>query len=316
MIDPASIRTASFSLTPTGYNPEEVDRFLAELADATPGSIELAELRNASFSLTPTGYNPEEVDQFLGSIADQLADAPAPQPEPFQREEQPVPVYDDERGFEPAADVEPEPVAEVDHEDEPEAEIEDDADEVYQPVAEVEADEQPVAAEHDGWHQSEVAVEPEPEPELVLVESIPDEPAGEPPVASLPEPVVAERPHADLGSLSAAVETAVESLESFVKNELHNLREVSALEIDDILAERQRLIEDATKRRPASHRRGQRPRREDREQGTQGGRPPAPAGRAGAARGARTLRAVARRPRCPGPGPRDRDPRAGGGPSA
>ena len=66
MIDPASIRTASFSLTPTGYNPEEVDRFLAELADATPGSIELAELRNASFSLTPTGYNPEEVDQFLG----------------------------------------------------------------------------------------------------------------------------------------------------------------------------------------------------------------------------------------------------------
>ena len=90
MIDPASIRTASFSLTPTGYNPEEVDRFLAELADATPGSIELAELRNASFSLTPTGYNPEEVDQFLGSIADQLADAPAPQPESFQREEQPV----------------------------------------------------------------------------------------------------------------------------------------------------------------------------------------------------------------------------------
>ena len=34
MIDPASIRTASFSLTPTGYNPEEVDRFLGELADA------------------------------------------------------------------------------------------------------------------------------------------------------------------------------------------------------------------------------------------------------------------------------------------
>ena len=118
---------------------------------------------------------------------------------------------------------------------------------MYQPVAEVEADEQPVAAEHDGWHQPEAADEPEPEPELVLVESIPDEPAGEPPVASLPEPVVAERPHADLGSLSAAVEAAVESLESFVQNELRNLREVSALEIDDILAERQRLIEDATR---------------------------------------------------------------------
>jgi len=208
MIDPASIRTASFSLTPTGYNPEEVDRFLAELADATPGSIDLAELRNASFSLTPTGYNPEEVDQFLGSIADQLADAPPSQPEPFQREEQPVPVYDAERGFEPAADVEHEPVAEVHHEAEVEDDAEDEADDVYQPVAEVEADEEPVAAEHDGWHQPEVAVESEPEPELVLVESIPDEPTGEPPVASLPEPVVAERPHADLGSLSAAATRA------------------------------------------------------------------------------------------------------------
>jgi DivIVA domain-containing protein len=44
MIDLASIRNASFTLTPTGYNPEEVDRFLADLADqleAQPISIEL-----------------------------------------------------------------------------------------------------------------------------------------------------------------------------------------------------------------------------------------------------------------------------------
>ena len=79
MIDLASIRTASFSLTPTGYNPEEVDRFLVELADSAPGEIDLSRVRNASFALTPTGYNPEEVDQFLGSIADQLAATPAPQ---------------------------------------------------------------------------------------------------------------------------------------------------------------------------------------------------------------------------------------------
>ena len=80
----------------------------------------------------------------------------------------------------------------------------------------------------------------------MLVESIPDEPAGDPPVATLPEAIVAERPHADLGGLSAAVEAAIESLDGFVQNELRNLREVSALEIDDILAERQRLLEDAT----------------------------------------------------------------------
>ena len=77
MIDLASIRNASFSLTPTGYNPEEVDHFLVTLADSQPGSIDLAAVRNASFTLTPTGYNPEEVDHFLGSIADQLSSAPA-----------------------------------------------------------------------------------------------------------------------------------------------------------------------------------------------------------------------------------------------
>jgi DivIVA domain-containing protein len=244
MIDPASIRSASFSLTPTGYNPEEVDRFLGELADTTPGSIDLAEVRNASFSLTPTGYNPEEVDQFLGSIADQLADDSAPQPESFQREEQPVAEHENEYRYEPVTEVEDEPVAEEEHE----AEIEHEADDVYQPVAEVEANEEPVAAEHDGWHQPEAVDEPEPELEvgLVQVESIPDEPAGDPPVASLPEAIVAERPHVDLGSLSTAVEATIESLDGFVQNELRNLREVSALEIDDILAERQRLLEDAT----------------------------------------------------------------------
>ena len=46
MIDLASIRNASFSLTPTGYNPEEVDRFLADLADQLAvgaSSVSLAE---------------------------------------------------------------------------------------------------------------------------------------------------------------------------------------------------------------------------------------------------------------------------------
>lgn len=38
--------------------------------------IDLARIRNASFTLTPTGYNPEEVDQFLADLADQLAALP------------------------------------------------------------------------------------------------------------------------------------------------------------------------------------------------------------------------------------------------
>jgi DivIVA domain-containing protein len=104
MIDMASIRNASFSLTPTGYNPEEVDHFLVTLADTAPGSIDLSAVRNASFSLTPTGYNPEEVDHFLGSIADQLAADPAPHSEQVEPEIST-----------PEPEPEPEPEAEVEH---------------------------------------------------------------------------------------------------------------------------------------------------------------------------------------------------------
>ena len=48
MIDLASIRNASFTLTPTGYNPEEVDRFLADLADQLAESHEAAPAAPAS----------------------------------------------------------------------------------------------------------------------------------------------------------------------------------------------------------------------------------------------------------------------------
>jgi DivIVA domain-containing protein len=44
--------------------------------------IDLASIRNASFTLTPTGYNPEEVDQFLADLADQLAELPTATPAP------------------------------------------------------------------------------------------------------------------------------------------------------------------------------------------------------------------------------------------
>jgi DivIVA domain-containing protein len=47
MIDLASIRNASFSLTPTGYNPEEVDRFLADLADQLAVGLRSAGISDA-----------------------------------------------------------------------------------------------------------------------------------------------------------------------------------------------------------------------------------------------------------------------------
>jgi DivIVA domain-containing protein len=82
--------------------------------------IDLASIRNASFTLTPTGYNPEEVDQFLAELADQLADqltgAPAvAAPEPAAVEpptfavEVPAPVVEPPAVEAPAAPYLPEP---------------------------------------------------------------------------------------------------------------------------------------------------------------------------------------------------------------
>jgi DivIVA domain-containing protein len=177
MMDLASIRNASFSLTPTGYSPEEVDQFLVELAGSDPASVDLAHLRNASFSLTPTGYNPEEVDEFLGSIADQLAAAPAPRSEQVELES-----FADE-AHEADEQHQPEPVAEheagwADHEAHddvpaPEAEV----------VAErVDAEEHFVAEErheqdHVAAEEQHVDAEQQPEFEPVAEESHDAEPA-------------------------------------------------------------------------------------------------------------------------------------------
>jgi DivIVA domain-containing protein len=122
--------------------------------------VDLASIRNASFSLTPTGYNPEEVDQFLADLADQLSE-PA------------------DSSF-PAA-VESEPTALV-----------------------IETPAPPVEAQGSG-----------------------------------------ERAPADLDGLHRAVERTITSLDSFVSNELAAVKVASALEVDEIHRERERLLQEA-----------------------------------------------------------------------
>ena len=75
--------------------------------------IDLARIRNASFTLTPTGYNPEEVDQFLADLADQLAALPqtggaAVEPMVFEVEQAaPAPVADPFAAPQPAEQQQP-----------------------------------------------------------------------------------------------------------------------------------------------------------------------------------------------------------------
>lgn len=71
MFDLASIRNASFTLTPTGYNPEEVDQFLADLADQLAAEVTAAQA-------APPAAAPEQVEA-AGPFADAWPPAEAEQ---------------------------------------------------------------------------------------------------------------------------------------------------------------------------------------------------------------------------------------------
>jgi DivIVA domain-containing protein len=121
--------------------------------------IDLASIRNASFTLTPTGYNPEEVDRFLADLADQLADGLAAVPAP-------EPQYDSPQTFE----------------------------------------------------------------------------APPAPVVELP---VASREPADIEGLRAVIERTIGAMDAFVGNELATLKAATELETEELLNERERMLEEA-----------------------------------------------------------------------
>jgi DivIVA domain-containing protein len=124
-----------------------------------PTMIDLASIRNASFTLTPTGYNPEEVDRFLADLADHLAEGlaavPAPEPQPESH---------------PSFEAVPAPVVEL-------------------PV-------------------------------------------------SLREPV-------DVDGLRVVIERTIGAMDAFVGNELASLRAATELETEELLHERERMLEEA-----------------------------------------------------------------------
>jgi DivIVA domain-containing protein len=124
--------------------------------------IDLASIRNASFTLTPTGYNPEEVDRFLSDLADQLAESLS---EPAAPQYEPNPQFD---------------------------------------------------------------VEPQREPE---------------PVYELATP--AQREPADVDGLRLTIERTIGAMDSFVANELATLKSATELETEELLRERERMLDEA-----------------------------------------------------------------------
>jgi len=123
--------------------------------------IDLASIRNASFTLTPTGYNPEEVDRFLADLADQLAEGLAAVPAPA------------------------------------------------------------------------------PEPRFEAPQTVAAVPA---PVVQLP---VSIREPADTEGLRLVIERTIGAMDAFVGNELASLRAATQLETEELLHERERMLEEA-----------------------------------------------------------------------
>ena len=122
--------------------------------------IDLASIRNASFTLTPTGYNPEEVDRFLSDLADQLAESlstPA------------APPYESNPPFD---------------------------------------------------------VEPQPEPQHAVESATQREPA-------------------DVSGLRVTIERTIGAMDAFVTNELASLKSATELETEELLRERERMLDEA-----------------------------------------------------------------------
>ncbi len=129
--------------------------------------IDLASIRNASFTLTPTGYNPEEVDRFLADLADQLAEGLAAAPA--------------------AAPYEPNPQFDI-----------------------------------------------EPEPQYAI-----EQPRYEAPAAP------AQREPADIDGLRETIERTIGAMDAFVANELATLKSATELETEELVRERERLLDEA-----------------------------------------------------------------------
>src|SRR3954447_17036753 len=77
VLNPESIRNTSFSLMPTGYNPEQVDDVLNAIAERLVGGEDIFDLvGQASFEVADVGYAQGEVDHFFAELSEGAAAQP------------------------------------------------------------------------------------------------------------------------------------------------------------------------------------------------------------------------------------------------
>jgi hypothetical protein len=77
-ITPASLRDASFTLTPSGCNPVQVEEALAEIAEhLTNDNAIPPALLETQFEKVPTGFSPDEVADLFATLRHTLGDPTA-----------------------------------------------------------------------------------------------------------------------------------------------------------------------------------------------------------------------------------------------
>src|SRR3954469_13212900 len=77
VLNPESIRNASFSLMPSGYNPEQVDDALNAVAECIVAGEDVSDLvGQTSFKAADVGYAQAEVDHFFAQLSREAAGQP------------------------------------------------------------------------------------------------------------------------------------------------------------------------------------------------------------------------------------------------
>jgi DivIVA domain-containing protein len=230
VLNPETIRNASFSLMPTGYNPEEVDAALNAVAERIAGDQPLDELVSVTrFAVTDVGYAQGEVDAFFAELA---AEPTTP--------DDAVPTTETAVQPDVQADA-PEQIEDAAPEG---TDLEDDS--MHAPVEERE----PEGAEVDA--PSEPAADEDVEPEAFTDDDGESDEIDEALFVEAPTPVEWHAPTAgvlDLDVLGGAVDRTAEtlgSLRSFIDNEITAMKLAVERQAQETAKRCEQLLHDAT----------------------------------------------------------------------
>jgi DivIVA domain-containing protein len=246
VLNPESIRNASFSLMPTGYNPEQVDDALNSVAERLVAGADIGDLvGHASFEVADVGYAQAEVDHFFAELAHEAA---LPVDASAGEHEAPDEILPEAAPVASAQDEEPATVAEEQTEEDAAEPTESEAEELAQePADEAES----VDAENDSDGPADL--EETPSAEIDDWDDAPeDDHESDAAYVGEPREVVWQAPttgELDLNVLGEAVDRTAEtlgSLRGFIDNEIVAMKLAVERQAQETAKRCEQLLHDAS----------------------------------------------------------------------